>query len=74
MSNEAIQRVEGNFALNLIEKIRLAAFLRYLAKGKNHGSDMQDWHYAEAFSKTEYLNDRIEELCRAYSFGDGQTC
>ena len=74
MSNENIHRLEGNIALNPKEKIRLTAFHRYIAKGKNHGSDKLDWHYAESLLKADFHNDRIEELCRAYSFGDGQTC
>ena len=78
MLNKTIQTAEENYALNSDEKIRLAAFQRYIAKGESHGSDTQDWFDAEAFyaliSKADVLNDRIEELCRAYSFTDGQTC
>ncbi|MEI7825809.1 MAG: DUF2934 domain-containing protein [Chlorobiaceae bacterium] len=73
MSNETIHILQHNVALHSEEKIRLAAFHRYIAKGENHGSDMQDWHDAEAHSKANLLNDRIEELCRAYSFADGHT-
>ena len=72
MSNNI--RGEGNVALNSDENIRLAAFQRYRARGESHGSDRDDWFHAEAFyapiSKADFLNDRIEELCRAYSFAD----
>ena len=78
MSHTTMQIEEGHYALHSDEKIRLAAFQRYQAKGESHGSDTLDWFDAEAFyasiSKANDLNDRIEELCRAYSFADGQTC
>ena len=76
--NETIEKKEEKIAMNTEKKIRLAAFNKYLAKGKMHGSDKQDWYDAEAayasLSKREFLNERIEELCRAYSFADGESC
>ncbi len=76
--NETIEKKEEKIAMNTEKKIRLAAFHKYLAKGKMHGADKQDWYDAEAayasLSKREFLNERIEELCRAYAFADGESC